>query len=302
MYQYTNSVYVDKSTPIAIGCTIHGVFYLTMHSHVYRKCGCKKCGDLAKQKSKYTLVQLIHMANETHGGKYTYSDVRFDGPPKMNIKVSIRCKSHGIFEQTLSAHIYNKGGCPSCGLLSAEQKRTTKITKTLMDFVLDANEIHGNKYNYHNVVYKNTHAPVEIICPSHGPFTVKPVKHLTDRQGCPICGMTKGELDVYTELRKHDIEFICQHKFNDCVNVTGHHLIFDFWIPSKNLLIEYDGEQHYRNVTFGSTSDTAMLANIQDRDRIKTAYAEKNGIVLLRIPFFNRHLCSELISQAISAE
>ncbi|MBQ8792900.1 MAG: DUF2726 domain-containing protein [Clostridia bacterium] len=52
-------------------------------------------------------------------------------------------------------------------------------------------------------------------------------------------------------------------------------------MPNDNLIIEYDGEQHYLG-----WGDKENLKEIQQKDAFKTAWCEKNGIKLLRIPFF----------------
>lgn len=55
-----------------------------------------------------------------------------------------------------------------------------------MDFVNKAISKHGNKYDYSEVVYKNSKTKIIIICPIHGKFTQNPSKHLSG-QGCPKC-------------------------------------------------------------------------------------------------------------------
>lgn len=54
-------------------------------------------------------------------------------------------------------------------------------------FIDKAIKIHGDKYNYSLVDYKNNHTKVKIICPEHGVFGQSPNSHLRKR-GCPICG------------------------------------------------------------------------------------------------------------------
>lgn len=44
-------------------------------------------------------------------------------------------------------------------------KRLTKA-----DFVSKAVLVHGHKYDYSNVIYKNNRSKVEIICSIHGSF------------------------------------------------------------------------------------------------------------------------------------
>ena len=60
-------------------------------------------------------------------------------------------------------------------------------------------------------------------------------------------------------------------------------LPFDFFIPSLNCLIEYDGEQHFRPVSrFGGEEGFEKL---RQRDELKNQYSKKNGIKLIRIPY-----------------
>lgn len=53
-----------------------------------------------------------------------------------------------------------------------------------------AAEIHGNKFDYRKVVYKNVDTKVTIICPIHGEFEQTPWHHINRKQGCGLC---KGE-------------------------------------------------------------------------------------------------------------
>jgi len=58
--------------------------------------------------------------------------------------------------------------------------------KTQSEFIADARRVHGDKYDYSNVVYKGSQVEVCIICKEHGPFLQKPCDHLQGR-GCPSC-------------------------------------------------------------------------------------------------------------------
>ena len=70
--------------------------------------------------------------------------------------------------------------------------------------------------------------------------------------------------------------------------VDNRKLRFDFYIPSQNVLIEYDGEQHYRPVTFGGMSREKSLEvhkKIKSRDHRKNVWALDKGYRLIRIRF-----------------
>ena len=59
-------------------------------------------------------------------------------------------------------------------------------------------KIHGDKYDYSKVKYLGNKKKVEIICPKHGSFWVKPNAHLTSKCGCPRCIQSYGELLIST--------------------------------------------------------------------------------------------------------
>ena len=75
------------------------------------------------------------------------------------------------------------------GLWLAENYKlsATKIAKFAAKFVEEAVEIHGDKYDYSQVVYAGQKTPVTIICPEHGAFQQTPYHHLSRKQGCPVC-------------------------------------------------------------------------------------------------------------------
>ena len=50
---------------------------------------------------------------------------------------------------------------------------------TTEEFIAKARAIHGSKYDYSKVNYKNTRTKVCIICPEHGEFWMKPNDHLS---------------------------------------------------------------------------------------------------------------------------
>lgn len=64
------------------------------------------------------------------------------------------------------------------------------MKKTKEDFIKEAKEIHGDKYDYSKVEYKGNKEKVCVICPEHGEFWISPVNHASKHNhcGCPICG------------------------------------------------------------------------------------------------------------------
>ena len=62
---------------------------------------------------------------------------------------------------------------------------------TTKEFVEKARKVHGSKYDYSKVEYINNKTKVCIICPIHGEFTQTPHNHISQKQGCPVCGGSK---------------------------------------------------------------------------------------------------------------
>ena len=120
--------------------------------------------------------EFIEKAKKVHGDKYDYSKVEYINARK---KVCIICPEHGEFYVSPTNHCsaQNKCGCPKC---------FGKVFD-IKDFINKAQKIHGDKYDYSKVEYKNATTKVCIICPEHGEFWQTPNKHLSGR-GCPTCG------------------------------------------------------------------------------------------------------------------
>ena len=96
-------------------------------------------------------------------------------------KIPIWCEVHDEFFVQMAANHMSLGhGCPKCG----KDLRTAKKTKA--DPIADFRKAHGDAYDYSEVQYKNTHTPVRILCPEHGPFEQKPGAHINGA-GCPQC-------------------------------------------------------------------------------------------------------------------
>lgn len=64
-----------------------------------------------------------------------------------------------------------------------------KLTKE--EFITRSQEVHGDKYDYSLVEYKNNSTKVWLICPIHGKFKIRPGNHLTG-QGCKTCGYERN--------------------------------------------------------------------------------------------------------------
>jgi ssDNA-binding Zn-finger/Zn-ribbon topoisomerase 1 len=278
IYDYSNVNYINTSTKVAITCPEHGVFYKRPAQHL-RGQGCPKCGYLTTSKKlSDNQEEFLIKARKEHGNKYDYSLVKY---VKSNKPVTIICPKHGEFNQIVNGHLTGSG-CPECGKESVFQARTYDTD----DFIRKSKEQHGEKYDYSLVDYNVSTDLVDIKCSKHGVFSQQAGSHMRGA-GCPLCQESKGEKIVSSILSNLGIEYIRQHKFNDCRGDTGkvrcRVLPFDFYIPKFNLLIEYDGKQHFMPIEkFGGEEG---YKKTKRTDEIKNNYALNNNIKLIRIPY-----------------
>ena len=87
-------------------------------------------------------------------------------------------------------------------------------------------------------------------------------------------------------MEEHNIKYIYQYSLNQCRDVLP--LPFDFFLPEYKLLIEIDGEGHYRPCHFNQISDDKARETFiitKKHDKIKDDYCANNKIALLRIPY-----------------
>lgn len=177
-YDYSKVNYVNTDTKVCIICPEHGEFWQTPDNHLQGR-NCPKCGQARRNILKTSnTIAFTTKAREIHGDRYDYSKVEYINN---RTKVCIICPEHGEFWQAPSDHLQGHG-CPKCRYITVSEK----ISSTTEDFVRKAQKIHGNKYNYSKVEYKNNRTKVCIICPEHGEFWQAPDNHLQG-QGCPVC-------------------------------------------------------------------------------------------------------------------
>lgn len=167
-------------------CKKHNIINFDTPSHLKNGRGCKLCGNENRiLKNRETKEHFLEMAKKIHGNKYDYSKVEY---VDTKTKVNIICAKHGNFLISPNAHL-NGQGCKKCGI---EQTHNAQ-RKTCEQFISEAKRIHGDKYDYSKVEYKNTDTKVCIICHKHGEFWQTPNKHLSG-QGCKKCGIEATSL------------------------------------------------------------------------------------------------------------
>ena len=176
-YNYTNALWNGVGTKLKIICLNHGEFEQTPSNHLMGK-GCAYCSGVGR----ITKEILLERIKKVHDNKYEYI---LDDKITNTTKIKIKCKTHGIFEQTPKNHL--KGQiCPKCS-------KGYKYGQE--DFIKKCKSIHYDKFDYSKVDYKTNTINIIIVCKVHGDFEQMPLNHLKGN-GCYRCsGFTRTNDD-----------------------------------------------------------------------------------------------------------
>lgn len=231
---------------------------------------------------KLTTQEFIARARKAHNGFYLYDKTVY---VNMRTKVIVTCPKHGDYSIFPQNHM--KGHpCFRC----KSESHSGLITKDLGQFLIEAREVHGDKYDYSQVVYNGYRTKVVILCPKHGSFSQKPVKHTVRGRGCPKCGQetSVGEERIREILSGMGEDFIREK----CADTGASVSRFDFYLPDRNTLIEYHGRQHYETTSWGGEKG---LKKRQKNDQKKVKWAQNNGFSLIVIPYWEFERIEEIL-------
>jgi len=292
-YEIISAEYKNAFDKIILRCSEHGNFEITPHAICSKNSGCPECGRvIAGEKSSKTKRELLPSYEEIlnafieiHGNKYDYKEFKEDSYTILGDKITISCKQHGVFHQSITTHLSGSG----CIICSGCQKKTKE------QFIIEAIEIHGNTYDYSEVDYKSAHTKVVIKCKEHGKFMCRPNDHIYGR-GCPTCKGSQFEILAFNTLKNLKLDFTRQFSFDDCCGDSGLCLRFDFGVMEDGkllALIECDGDQHLTHIPHFMKDDAF---NRQVRyDFRKNMYCSRNNIPFLRVHYSARYRLKKII-------
>jgi hypothetical protein len=253
-YDYSRVEYIRGSDRVVIICALHGEFVQIARNHKNLKHGCPSCGALDSTKKQMASVEtFIERATQVHGDKYDYSEVVYDG---CNRVVSIICPEHGQFEQKPYNHVNRGGGCCKC---SGSYQPTTE------EFIGKAKQVHGDKYDYSEVVYDSCDHVVVIICPMHGRFEQTPYIHVNLGCGCRKCsykGYSKGQIEWLTFLEGlYGIQIVHFGNSTTEYSIPQTRWKADGYHEASNTIYEYHGDYWHGNPRLYSRDTIHPVSN-----------------------------------------
>lgn len=224
-----------------------------------------------------------------------------DGRAIRQAEFECSCGKHFI---SRIAYIKN-GHTKSCGCKALEAS-----IKTIQKYNASEHEVwNREKINKGDIIGDYGVIYIKDIEPHISPKTGRP--HRKCKFICPVCGiefeallgnvkrgytkgcgthMSHGEERIVKILIENNINFEQQKTYKDLKSDKNYALRFDFYLPDYNILIEYDGIQHFKYTDGSCWNDENNFSETQKRDKIKNEYCLKNNIPLIRIPYtdFNK--------------
>lgn len=234
------------------------------NTFISRGSGCQKCArkDVAnsQMKSQEDFEKEVP-EGITVVGKYRGAH------RKVRVHCSLCDNEYDITPSTL-----NRRGCTRC---SGKHRRTLEEVKR------EIKEWSFGEYEVLSDTWESTHKHIKVKHKKCGHEYEVTRSNFKRGRRCPRCSSSIGETVTEKVLKDLGFEYSTQKGYPDLKKIEP--LTYDFYLPSKNTLIEYQGEQHYRPVKhFGGIK---QFEEQQENDAIKREYARNNGIKLVEIPY-----------------
>jgi hypothetical protein len=188
------------------------------------------------------------------------------------------------------SYLVNGRGCPVCG---GTKKKTNE------EFLKEVSKLeNANDYTFLEK-YKNDKTKIEVrhSCGHH--YKVAPTHFLRGRR-CPYCEKRNSYAirTIRNILNENNIEFY--QEWSPGINgVGGGPLRYDIFIPELNIIIEYDGRQHFE---FAFHTDLEKFINSHTNDNIKNNYVKNTQYTLIRIPYKHNTRVKKIINNIISGK
>lgn len=283
-YELVSKEYRNNATKLQYICLKHkdkGILEITFANFTKGK-GCPYCAHRVRKTQEEYIKELKEVKpNICVIGKYV----------NLKTKIKHKCNICDFYWDARPDNLlYGKNGCPKCG------KRTTLSENDVIARLQEKDgtiELIGK--------YTDTSTKTQFKCKCCGHIWEAKPNNIFNGRGCPHCKASKGEKEISKYLDVNNISYIREYYFPDCYYEAK--LPFDFYIPSFNLCIEYDGIQHFEPCTFGGISLERAKENLQAcklRDSIKTNYCKEHNVKLLRIPYTDFNNIYKIISSIIN--
>lgn len=260
--------YKLSSTPISILHNKCGKVYSVRPNAFLKGHRCPYCnGNLAKKKDTNTFKKEVY---DLVGDEYTVVGEYVNNATNISIRHN-KCGRVISFRPNNFKHGSRCIECYYASLRITKDEAQKRLTSAIGDKYLIIKMGKSTQYKSlikHSSCGKTFESRLDDIFQKHC--------------SCPFCYASVGEQYIMDYLDNKDIEYTFQKTFSDLKDVNK--LSYDFFLPNNNILIEYQGRQHFKPSTFGNFTEEQAderLGVQKKHDTMKREYAKSKGIKLL---------------------
>ena len=271
--------YTNNKTKIKLRHNICGNVYDILPSVLLSGCGCSYCSGNHKK----TTEEFKQEVFDRVGDEYTVLG------DYVNAKTQIKMRHNtcGNEYEVIPSSLLNGYGCSYC---SGKHKKTTE------EFKQEVFELSGNEYSVLGA-YVNSNTKIKIRHNTCGnEYEVIPnnfLRGIRCTNGSNIQN-SRGIQLIVKLLDKNNISYLREKP----INAQGHRLRFDIYISKLNIVIEFDGEQHFKSVEYFGGDEG--FKKRQYLDNLKNKYCNEHDIKLLRIPYTQEKEIPEILTTIIA--
>lgn len=274
--------YINSYTKIEFQCLDCEYIWNSPPNRILNGHNCPRCGGKLK------------LTNEIMDNRLSNRNIsRIDNCIDIKTKITFRCLQCTYEWKASPLNISNGTGCPRCA-------RKMKLSNEIIDERLKDRGIKRIE-NYISNKIKITFQCLIDDCKYV--WQTRPSSILSGF-GCPKCSIGKNEKLIGSILQSEGIDYQEQKPIKHFNNIENKSIIIDYYIPNSNIIIEYNGEQHYQPVCFGGDQKRAeeKFVKQQKRDQYLQQFCFDNNIKLIWIDgrkYINYKLKNFMIDEII---
>lgn len=307
LYDYSSVVYKNRKTKVSLFCKKHNITFQRLPSNLLKGYGCPCCNEELGRTWKNT-VGITYLSERRNlrwdtdrfikESEYMFGKGTFD-----------YSKCHYVNSKTPVTLIQTSTGKefsvrPYEHLRHGDYRKTdTKYYEGTTDeqkiyYYVDCIRRELTDKVYIPMQHIESYKRFKCICPIHGEFFTNLI-NIHKGIGCPDCtpkGESLGERAVRIYLQHKGVEYIQEYNIQDKQYFDTFARI-DFYIPEKNMFIEFQGEQHYNIAASKIMHNSRGWQKQKKRDNHLRAYAKSKGISLVEIPYTYRNNVSGFLDK-----
>ena len=261
-YTFLDS-YVNARTKIRVKHNECGHIYEVRPDHFLSGERCPYCSTKAKKTNAQFKQEIFNLVDN----EYTFPDAYQGAFTKLRVKHN---KCGHVYKVEPDAFLRGN----RCAFCNGNHKKTDAEFKQEVFNLVDNEYVFLEPYINARIKIKVKHNTCGNV------YRVTPTNFLQGSR-CPYCNTPKGETIITEILDTLNIDYEVQKTFDGLKDKS--YLSYDFYISDQNILIEYQGIQHYQPLDHFGGEDQFKLQ--QKHDKMKSDYAKSNNYNLIAVPY-----------------